>query len=610
MSSVEILKFGSSVLRSPQDLRIAVDEIYRRWRSGFRILAVVSAFEGVTDQLMAEVAAALGTDSPEATAAYVATGEQRTAALLLGALLQHGLPARLVDPREIGLLAEGPTLESTPTSVHRASLEALWKTHPLLILPGFYGIDAAGRIALFGRGGSDLSALFLATALNCNCRLLKDVPGVFDTDPAKSTHAHRFSTLSWERALRVAGHLIQPKALHYARERHLAFEVGRPNEAASTKVGLPRDAWATPASSRTSQLYASINSASPSPLPRARPLRIALLGCGTVGRGVYDALKHYPQSFDIRHVFVRSPGRYPDIDRLTTDAGIAIHPDIDVVIVAIASTAVAYAITATALSAGKYVVTANKSSIASHGASFAHYTRGPNRRLWYSAAVGGALPALEALAMLKAPVREIRGIINGTCGVVLDAWARGMTRHDAEKLAQAQGFAESNPIQDVSGRDSADKLALLIEAAFGEWIDPKHIPTQGIDTITDDPAGYKLIARASRAISSAAGTPHRNTTATASARAPDAAYAAPVAHPIVASVAPERPAPETFLGQARGPENRFEIEFASGAIIRLRAQGAGRWPTTVSILGDLHEIARLVQQESELAVPQPITSTA
>lgn len=81
MSKVEVLKFGSSVLRSPADLHVAVDEIYRRWRSGRRVIAVVSAFEGVTDALMADVADIVGTECPEAMAAYVATGEERTAAL-------------------------------------------------------------------------------------------------------------------------------------------------------------------------------------------------------------------------------------------------------------------------------------------------------------------------------------------------------------------------------------------------------------------------------------------------------------------------------------------------------------------------------------------------
>src|SRR5258708_10903990 len=80
MPAVEVLKFGSSVLRSPGDLHVAVDEIYRRWRLGFRVLAVVSAFEGVTDILMAEGTGALGSGGDVADAANVANGAQTTAA--------------------------------------------------------------------------------------------------------------------------------------------------------------------------------------------------------------------------------------------------------------------------------------------------------------------------------------------------------------------------------------------------------------------------------------------------------------------------------------------------------------------------------------------------
>src|SRR5712671_3453299 len=478
MPAVEVLKFGSSVLRSPGDLHVAVDEIYRRWRLGFRVLAVVSAFEGVTDILMARVTSALGSGGAEATAAYVATGEQQTAALLLGSLHQYGLPARTVHPHDIGLVAEGPLLESMPVRVDTAALERLWQQSPILILPGFYGIDSNGRIALFGRGGSDMSALFLASALGGSCRLLKDVNGVFDADPARNRLAHRFSVLSWDTALEVAGPLIQPKALRYAQDKALSFEVGRPNEAACTVVGRAQDEWALPASD-------------------AEPLRVVLVGCGVVGRGVYETIRRYRETFELSRVLAR-------------------------------------------------------------------YARGPGKRLWYSAAVGGALPALETLASLTTPVREIRGIVNGTSGVVLEAWSQGKTRQDAIVEAQAAGFAELDPTRDLSGLDSADKLALLIEAAFAEWIDPTRIAIRGIESISD-PNGYKLVARATKN-----------------------------AEGISASVAPEAPPPGSFLGQARGPENRLEIELESGEIIRLRAQGAGRWPTTASVMGDLHEIARLV----------------
>jgi homoserine dehydrogenase len=544
MSDIEVLKFGSSVLRTPRDLHIAVDEIYRRWRGGRRILAVVSAFEGITDALIAEVADVLGADCPEATAAYIATGEQRTAALLAGSLQNSGIPSRLIDPREIGLIAEGSFTESTPVRVDEAALDQLWSAYPVLVLPGFYGMDSEGRIALFGRGGSDLSALFLAAALSAECRLGKDVMGVYDTDPASSTLAHRFSALSWERAIQVAGPLIQPKALRYAQSRALPFEVGRPNEAACTRVGHTHDEWAPPA------------------IP-SRPLGIALVGCGTVGRGVYEAVRRYGQAFEVRHVVVREVERYVGIEHLTTDPAVVFDANVDVVIICTTANPLVYPLIAAALHAGKFVITANKAAVAAHGPQLAAHTRGEGRRLWYSAAVGGALPVLETLATLSSPVQEIRGIINGTCGIVLDQWAAGRTRQEAVAMAQEAGFAEANPTHDLSGRDSADKLVLMTEAAFGQWLAPDDIPTRGIETISGDPRGYKLIARVKR-------TPHG----------------------ISASVAPESPPPHSFLGQARGPMNRLEIELEGGALIRLQGQGAGRWPTTVSVMGDLHEVAR------------------
>jgi homoserine dehydrogenase len=547
MPNAEVLKFGSSVLRFPRDLHVAVDEIYRRWRSGCRILAVVSAFEGITDELIAEVVGVLGMDCPEATAAYVATGEHKTAALLMGSLQNSGIPSRIIDPREIGLIAEGSFSESTPVRVDVDALDQLWSAYPVLVLPGFYGIDSEGRIALFGRGGSDLSALFLAAALGAECRLGKDVMGVYDTDPASSTLAHRFSALSWERAIQVAGPLIQSKALRYAQSRGLTFEVGRPNEAARTRVGHTHDEWAQPAKP-------------------SRPIGVALVGCGVVGRGVYEAVMRYRQAFELHHVVVREAERYVGIEHLTTDPAVVFDANVDVVIICTTADPLAYPLIAAALNAGKFVITANKAAVAAHGSVLASHTRGEGRRLWYSAAVGGALPALETLVTLASPVREIRGIINGTCGVVLDEWAAGKTRHDAVATAQAAGFAEANPTRDLSGRDSADKLVLMTEAAFGHWLAPDDIPTRGIDTITSDPSGYKLIARAKR-------TPHG----------------------ISASVAPESPPPHSFLGQARGPANRLEIELESGELIRLQGQGAGRWPTTVSVMGDLHEVARLME---------------
>jgi homoserine dehydrogenase len=273
-------------------------------------------------------------------------------------------------------------------------------------------------------------------------------------------------------------------------------------------------------------------------------------------------------------VVVREAERYVGIERLTTDPVAVFDAKVDVVIICTTASSLVYPLIATVLNAGKFVITANKAAVAAHGSKLASHTRGEGQRLWYSAAVGGALPVLETLAALKSPVREIRGIINGTCGVVLDQWAAGKTRLEAVAMAQAGGFAETDPTHDLSGRDSADKLVLMTEAAFGQWLAPDDIPTRGIETITGDPSGYKLIARVKR-------TPLG----------------------FSASVAPETPPPHSFLGQARGPVNRLEIELESGELISLQGQGAGRWPTTVSVMGDLHEVARRIENTRQSAGP-------
>jgi homoserine dehydrogenase len=565
MHSIEILKFGSSVLRTAADLHIAVDEIYRRWRSNCQVLAVVSAFEGVTDQLIGDASDLFGSCCPHATSAYVATGEQRTAALLAGLLSLSGIPARVLEPREIGLTAEGDLLESTPMSIDGLALGRLWQVYPVLVLPGFYGNDAQGLTALFGRGGSDLSAIFLAAELAANCRLLKDVRGVFNADPARSPGAQRFTALSWATAIEVAGPLIQSKALHYAQTRALPFQVGRPNERACTSIGQSHDAWAVTACP-------------------VRALRIVLLGCGVVGRGVYELAGRYPERFEISHVVVRDAEKYADIDECTTDSRVISDESIDVIIECFGGAELPYPLISAALAAGKFVVTANKAVVAAHWAELSVYARGAKRRLWYSAAVGGVLPALETLetlAMGGSEVREIRGILNGTCGVVLDALAEGNTYDEAIAVAKAGGFAEADPARDLSGRDSADKLSLMIEASFGRWLCPESIPTRGIDAIAGHPSGYQLIARATQAQGS-----------------------------IIASVGPESLPPGSFLSQARGPENRIEIELICGQVIKLRGQGAGRRPTAVSVLGDLHEVARLILESGILSSAHEPIQTA
>ena len=555
MLPVVVLKFGSSVLATATELPLAVDEVYRRLREGSRVLAVVSAFAGDTDRLFARAREVLGEEAaPDAVAAFVATGELQSAALLAGALLRSGVAARMVDPREIKLRVEGSALEADPASVDEVALRALWDEHTTLVLPGFFGIDAQGRVALLGRGGSDLSALFIAGTLKCECHLIKDVAGVFDRDPALDpAGARRYAVIPWHEASEVAGPLIQPKALRLAEQCRTPFTVSRANGEFETRVAdVATASW-------------GVSQEAPV------RLRIALLGCGTVGRGVYERLIAEPDRFELIVVVTRHPARHvangvPE-SIASDDLHQAFRADVDLVIEALSGVEPAGSVIEAALMMGKTVVTANKAAVATYWHEFSAYLAEPDRRLWFGATVGGAVPILETLGHLRGRVRELRGVVNGTCNVVLDAIAiaSGESFNDAVRAAQRSGFAEADPHRDLSGKDSADKLSLMSHAAFGVHVPSETIRSCGIDDalVAAEPDVWRLLGRARR---TSAG--------------------------VTLGVGPEQMARTSFLGQTTGAENRLEIVLETGEIVRLAGQGAGRWPTTLAVLGDVQEIVR------------------
>jgi hypothetical protein len=204
-----------------------------------------------------------------------------------------GIPSRAVDPREIGMLALGSVLESEPVAIDRARVTAFFQQVSVLVVPGFFAYDQERRLHLLGRGGSDLSTVFLASALRAHrCRLLKDVDGVYEHDPASSTSgpARRFTSVSYAQALKTAEQLIQPKAVQLLERHQETAEVAAPGRAYETVVGggarLPVD-----------------------PL-RATPTRILILGLGTVGGGVSRRLAATPEEFTVVDALVRDRRRH------------------------------------------------------------------------------------------------------------------------------------------------------------------------------------------------------------------------------------------------------------------------------------------------------------
>ena len=236
--SIHVLKFGSSVLHGPQDMGRAASEVLHYVHGGQRTVVIVSALEGQTDRLLGFGQNVSSSASSQFLPELIATGEHESALLLAMALEEFDCDPFVETPEEVGLIADGSTLDANLTDVDDDALLRRLNAHPVVILPGFVGVDSNGQRKLLGRGGSDLTAVFIAQRMNARCTLIKDVDGIFDHDPAThGTKAKKFSKISWNDTLKVAGELVQEKAIYHARKHRFEFKVSSIGSSGGSLVG-------------------------------------------------------------------------------------------------------------------------------------------------------------------------------------------------------------------------------------------------------------------------------------------------------------------------------------------------------------------------------------
>ncbi|MGC2109922.1 MAG: homoserine dehydrogenase, partial [Candidatus Korobacteraceae bacterium] len=505
-----------------------------------------------------------------AIARIVATGEEVATAFLALELDRFGIPAQVLDPGQIQLIAETTSNDTEPVSAEVSVIDEVLNRGRVAVIPGFVARDRGGHVALLGRGGSDLSALFLARQLNARCRLIKDVDGIYNSDPASDPQSKRFDEIKFTDALSIAGKVVQQKAISFGNKTGVRFEVAALGEDYATIVGSQR----------------SILSAK---TDAVAPLRVGLLGLGTVGLGVFQELWKHPDLFEVTGIAVRQPdlhvGHAPS-NLLTRDCWDVID-DVDVVVELIGGSAPAGELVHAALAAGKPVVTANKLLLAEDGALQQF------ENLRYSAAVGGAVPALEAVRSLagEGQIVSLSGVLNGTCNYILDRIAAGCSWEQAVAEAQANGFAEQDPRADLSGSDTVCKLRLLARHAFPEaWL--YCIKTRGIEAI--DPAWVQAAAQdggRARLVGTAlldGGKAHLE-------------------------VKPTLVSADHPFAQIRNEENCLLVHTQQSQSSDLpplvwTGRGAGRWPTTAAVMADLFDLSRELRASSResRAVPSEI----
>ncbi|MBI2551714.1 homoserine dehydrogenase [Candidatus Uhrbacteria bacterium] len=230
-------------------------------------------------------------------------------------------------------------------------------------------------------------------------------------------------------------------------------------------------------------------------------MRTAIAGLGTVGaevvRQLLDKDELYAQRAErpitVTDVSARDRKRdrgFPmrDIRFWKDPVKMAREAKVDLVVELIGGAdGVAKRVVEAAIAAGKHVVTANKALLARHGMQLARAAEERGVTLAFEAAVAGSIPAVEILrqALVANIFSRVGGILNGTCNYIL--WrmsAMGCTFDQSLAEAQEAGYAEADPSRDISGKDTADKLAILAALAFGVPVDLSSIHVEGIEQIT------------------------------------------------------------------------------------------------------------------------------
>ena len=220
---------------------------------------------------------------------------------------------------------------------------------------------------------------------------------------------------------------------------------------------------------------------------------IGLFGFGEVAKGFYKALTANQQlNTEIKTICVKDDQKTRDLNLniFTTDpSDILNDPEIDTIVELIDDASAAYSIVKQSLKNGKAVISANKKMIAEHIDEVAHWHQTYSRPFLYEAAVGGSIPILHNLEQFfkQQDISKIRAILNGSTNYILTQMqANGLAFQEALELAQSNGFAESDPTLDISGKDALYKLIILAYHAFGETVtDLNQVRVESITNMED-----------------------------------------------------------------------------------------------------------------------------
>jgi len=329
-----------------------------------------------------------------------------------------------------------------------------------------------------------------------------------------------------------------------------------------------------------------------------KPVKVGLLGIGTVGSGTFNVLERNREEItrragrriEIALVGARSTEKARAVvgDRveITSDLrAVVTNPDIDIVVEVIGGTTLAKELIMAAIVRGKHVVTANKALLALHGNEIFAAARENNVIVAFEAAVAGCIPTIKALreGLAANRIEWIAGIINGTCNFILSEMrAKGLAFDDVLAEAQRLGYAEADPTFDVEGIDAGHKVTLLSSIAFGIPVQFDRAYVEGITKL-----GAKDIQYAEE-------LGYRIKLLGLTRRTPDG---------VELRVHPTLIPAERIIASVDGAMNAILIKGDAAGVTMYYGAGAGSEPTASAVLADVIEVTRLMRAEPEERVP-------
>ena len=227
--SLIVQKYGGTSVGSIDRIRNVARRIHDLIREGNQVVAVVSAMSGVTDGLISLAKSISEAPCERELDVLMATGEQQSIALLTMALHELGIKAVSITGSQAGICTFGSHTRGRIKSIEPVMMKKYLDEGYALICAGFQGVTEDGLIHTLGRGGSDLSAIAIASAIKADiCQILTDVDGVYTCDPRVVKNAVKLDEISYDEMLEMASSgskVMQTRSVEFAKKFGVVFEV-------------------------------------------------------------------------------------------------------------------------------------------------------------------------------------------------------------------------------------------------------------------------------------------------------------------------------------------------------------------------------------------------